>query len=92
MTQNLSDYEGEILYDNVSLKEIDPESFISNVGYVRQEHFIFHDSIKNNIILNKAFNKEKFIQVLKQSVLYEEPYNAKADHFYLTICVMGDFW
>ena len=71
MTQNLSDYEGEILYDNQSLKEIDPKSFISNVGYVRQEHFIFDDSIKNNIILNKAFNEDKFIQVLKQSVLYD---------------------
>ncbi len=71
LTQNLSDYEGEILYDNQSLKEIDPKSFISNVGYVRQEHFIFDDSIKNNIILNKAFNEDKFIQVLKQSVLYD---------------------
>ena len=71
LSQNSNDYKGHILYDNVSLKDIDHESFVSNVGYVRQEHFIFEDSIKNNIILDKPFDKDKFISVLKQSVLYD---------------------
>lgn len=71
LTQNLSDYKGDIFYDNISLKDIDPESFRSSVGYVRQEHFIFGDSIKNNIILDKGFDQDKFISILKQSALYD---------------------
>ena len=71
LSQNSNDYKGHIFYDNISLKDIDHESFVSNVGYVRQEHFIFEDSIKNNIILDKPFDKDKFISVLKQSVLYD---------------------
>lgn len=71
LTQNLRDYEGNIFYDNVNLKDINSKSFVSNVGYVRQEHFIFNNSIKNNIILDKAFDKGKFTSVLKQGALYE---------------------
>lgn len=82
LTQNLSDYKGDIFYDNVSLKDIDPGSFVSNVGYVRQEHFIFDDSIKNNIILDKDFHEDKFISILKQSALYEwiTTLDLKSDH------------
>ena len=71
LTQNLSDYQGDILYDGINLKDIDLESFRSNVGYVRQEHFIFDDTIKNNITLEKAYHKDKFTSVLKQVDLYD---------------------
>lgn len=71
LTQNLQGYEGSILYDDINLKCIDNNSFINNVGYVRQEHFLFDDSIKNNIILNQPYDKNKFKQILKQTALYE---------------------
>lgn len=71
LSQNLTDYGGKILYDQVELKNIDPESFINKVGYIRQEHFIFNDSIRNNIILDKPYDKDRFIKVLKQSALDE---------------------
>lgn len=85
ITQNLSDYQGEILYDEINLKAIDPESYRANVGYVRQEHFIFDDTIKNNIVLEKTFNQEKFVSVLKQAALYDwiENLELEADHILL---------
>ena len=82
LSQNLIDYEGSIFYDEIELKEIDPKSFINNVGYVRQEHFIFDDTIKNNIILDKAYDKDKYMKVLKQAALDEwvESLELKSDH------------
>lgn len=65
----LEDYGGQILYDGVSLREIDPRSFIEKVGYLRQEHFIFNDTIKNNILLDKAYDHDKFNRVLKDAAL-----------------------
>ncbi len=69
LTQNLNDYSGEIFYDNLSLKLIDFQSLNDNIGYIRQEHFIFDDSIRNNIVLNQPYNEAKFLNVLKMAVL-----------------------
>lgn len=82
LSQNLTNYKGNIFYDQIELKKIDPKSFVNNVGYIRQEHFIFNDSIKNNIILDKPYDKDKFMKVLKQSVLDEwvESLQEKSDH------------
>ncbi len=43
------DYEGEILIDNVNLKDIDMDFFRSKIGYVQQEPLMFRDTIFNNI-------------------------------------------
>ncbi len=43
------DYEGEILIDDVNIKDIDMEFFRSKIGYVQQEPLMFRDTIFNNI-------------------------------------------
>lgn len=43
------DYEGEILIDDVNIKDIDMEYFRSQIGYVQQEPMMFKDTIFNNI-------------------------------------------
>ncbi len=43
------DYEGEILIDDVNIKDIDMEFFRSRIGYVQQEPLMFRDTIFNNI-------------------------------------------
>ena len=43
------DYEGEILIDDVNIKDIDMEFFRSKIGYVQQEPIMFRDTIFNNI-------------------------------------------
>lgn len=43
------DYEGEILVDNVNIRDIDMSYYRSQIGYVQQEPMMFHDTIFNNI-------------------------------------------
>lgn len=82
LSQNLKDYEGKVYYDQVELKDINPKSFIDKLGYIRQEHFIFDDSIKNNIILDKDYDKDKFARVLEASALdgWVDGLDLKADY------------
>lgn len=71
LVKNLDDFDGRITYDQIPLETIDYESLNKGVGYVRQEHFLFNDSIKNNIVLDKAFYQERFDEVLKMSSIYD---------------------
>ncbi|BBA17356.1 ABC transporter ATP-binding protein [Blattabacterium cuenoti] len=43
--------QGEILVDNLSLKDHNLYNFRKNIGYVPQESFLFSDSIYNNIAI-----------------------------------------
>ena len=57
--------EGEILIDDVPLKEIDLKSFKDQVGIVPQEVFLFSDTIANNIRfgINKPVEFEQIVKV-----------------------------
>lgn len=46
--------QGEILIDNLSLKDHNLYDFRNNIGYVPQESFLFSDSIYNNIALGSV--------------------------------------
>ncbi len=43
------DYEGEILVDDINIKDIDMDFFRSKIGFVQQEPLMFRDTIFNNI-------------------------------------------
>lgn len=43
------DYEGEILIDDVNIRDIDMSYYRSQIGYVQQEPMMFRDTIFNNI-------------------------------------------
>ncbi len=43
------DYEGEILVDDIDIKDIDQEYYRNQIGYVQQEPMMFRDTIFNNI-------------------------------------------
>jgi len=51
---------GTIKIDSVSLKNLNLDSWRNKIGYVPQEHFLFSDSIKNNILfgLNTEHDSE----------------------------------
>ena len=70
LSQNLTSYTGNILFDQHELKTIDFESFYKHCGYIRQQHFLFEDSIQNNIILDQELNEAKLIKILKDLDLY----------------------
>ena len=42
-------YDGEILVDDINIRDIDMEFYRSEIGYVQQEPMMFHDTIYNNI-------------------------------------------
>ena len=82
LAQNLSSYEGDVNVDQVELRHIQHESFLEEVGYIRQSHFLFNDSIKNNIILAQDLDEAKLTQVLKDVDLYDwiQTLELKEDH------------
>jgi ATP-binding cassette, subfamily B, multidrug efflux pump len=41
---------GKVIIDENALTQVDLDSWRSKIGYVPQEHFLFSDSIKNNIL------------------------------------------
>ncbi len=47
------DYEGEILVDDVNIKDIDMAYYRRQIGYVQQEPIMFRDTIFNNIAYSK---------------------------------------
>lgn len=52
------DYEGEILVDGVSLKEISEKSFNEHASFIYQDVFLFEDTILENITLFKSYSDE----------------------------------
>ena len=42
-------YDGEILVDDINIRDIDMEFYRGEIGYVQQEPMMFHDSIFQNI-------------------------------------------
>ncbi len=82
LAQNLSTYQGEIRVDQHELKAIQYESFLENCGYIRQNHFLFNDSIKNNVILASDYDHAKFEQVMRSVDLHDwmQTLETKEDH------------
>lgn len=71
LAQNLTSYQGNIWVDTSELKDVNPDSFLKNCGYVRQNHFLFNDTIRNNIVLSSDYNEAKLLKVLKDVDLYD---------------------
>ena len=66
---------GEIKIDGVNLKEYKLSSWLSRIGLVSQDTFIFHDSVRNNITFGPGrYSDEEIIQAAK---------SANADNFIL---------
>ncbi len=55
-------YQGDILVDGVSIRDIDMEYYRSRIGFVQQEPMMFHDTIYNNIAYgDKSFTVDDVI-------------------------------
>ena len=69
--------DGQIKIGDINIKDIPLKTLRKNVLYLSQNEFIFNDTIKNNIILDRKFNIEKFEMISKVCNL-EEIVNKKA--------------
>lgn len=63
---------GEILIDEIPIKELNLQSLRKSIGAVPQDAFLFSDSIKNNIKFGKEKSTdEEIIAVAKKAVVHE---------------------
>ncbi|WP_315505190.1 ABC transporter ATP-binding protein [Oribacterium parvum] len=69
LTKYSSDYDGNILFDGIELRNITYSSLSQIISVVQQNVFVFHDSIYNNICLYKSIPEEKFDYVIQKSGL-----------------------
>lgn len=68
--------EGEILIDNIPLKDYDVHGFRRQLGYVPQDVFLFSDSIENNVSFGtKDMSHDRIEQAVKDADLYQNILN-----------------
>lgn len=64
--------EGEVLIDNINIKDYDLYSLRRAIGHVQQDVFIFYGSIKDNILYgNPGASDEEVILAAKQANIHE---------------------
>ncbi|MEE8170872.1 MAG: ABC transporter ATP-binding protein, partial [Phycisphaerae bacterium] len=60
--------EGQILIDDHRLESLDLEDWRNQIGYVPQEMFLFHESVRTNVTLrDPSFDSEAVIAALRQA-------------------------
>jgi ATP-binding cassette, subfamily B, bacterial MsbA len=64
-------FSGEILFNNVNIKELAIQSLRQNISIVTQRVYIFNDSIAANIAYGNEIDEEKVIDALKQAHAYD---------------------
>ena len=63
---------GEILIDDIPIKELNLNSLRSSIGAVPQDAFLFSDTIENNIRFGKEnAEKNEIVEVAKKAVVHE---------------------
>lgn len=65
--------EGNILLDDINIKELSLKSLRENIGYVPQDNFLFSNTIEENIgfAFEKSISHNKVIQAAKLSEVYD---------------------
>lgn len=64
---------GEILIDDIPIKEIDLNNLRERVGYVPQDVFLFSDTIRNNILFGSGERpEEEIIGIASNSAVHED--------------------
>ena len=64
--------EGDILFNNESIEEINSQTLKENIIYVDQETFLFKDTLYHNItLLNPNYQQEEVIKACKQAQIHD---------------------
>ena len=61
------DYEGKILIDGISLRDLDKKSYRKLVSMVLQDTWLFEGSLKDNIVFDKKISDKKLENILFKS-------------------------
>ena len=60
-------YEGQILIDGISIRDLDKNEYRKLVGMVLQDTWLFEGTIKNNIVFDKKISDNKLSTILSKS-------------------------
>jgi ABC-type multidrug transport system fused ATPase/permease subunit len=63
--------EGEILINGKNLRDYDINNFRDSIGYVSQDPFIFHGTIRENITFGKEYSETEIIEASKLAHAHE---------------------
>ena len=64
--------EGDILFNNESIEEINSQTLKENISYVDQETFLFKDTLYHNVtLLNPNYQQEEVIKACKQAQIHD---------------------
>lgn len=80
--------EGEIIIDNIELKNWDIKALRNRIGYISQEPLLFTDSVKNNIKFGREIEDEKIISGAEISQIKDEV-NSFSEGFNTSIGLRG---
>lgn len=69
--QYYQNYSGEILVNGNELKQISCAALYSQIGYISQKTFLFHDTIRNNICLYQEFTDAQIEKAIRIAGLQE---------------------
>lgn len=83
LTKQINLQSGNILLDNVSIDKYDYDYIRSRICLVSQKEFIFTDSIKNNIILDRKPSDKELNKAIKVSMVDQILKNKNIDLNYL---------
>lgn len=65
-------YEGNILFNDRNIRELNEESYKENISYLTQKAYIYSDTIENNICLgNNSDESKKYNEVINKVQLNE---------------------
>ncbi|RDU65516.1 ABC transporter ATP-binding protein [Helicobacter sp. MIT 14-3879] len=62
---------GEVLINNINIKDYTQKSLRENIAIVTQRIFIFNDTIANNVAYGQKMDEKRVIQVLKEAQMLE---------------------
>jgi len=77
---------GMISIDGVDVNEFDTASYLRSLGYISQETFIYHDTIKENIRFGLDCTDEEIVEAARRADAHD--FIMRTDHGYET--VIGD--
>lgn len=71
LSRFIDDYSGEILINNIELKNIDKEYFRNKISYITQENYLFSMSIKENISLYREVSLDDIKNVCRKLNIHD---------------------
>ncbi len=85
LSGRIKDYDGDIFYDSLNIKELSSDTLTNLISYVDQDVYIFEDTIKNNITLGKEVSENEYERAITIAQLKDYiDTKAEKDNFLLT--------